>query len=386
MNIQERFSLRKSAVGLVSVSLLCAIHTSAVAADTVVTGVNEIIEESQVKDEASIESEKNESLDGSNLEIVEEIADNIPSPVIAEGEVAVEMKVDGGTENVVSRNDTEVTTSEQNQIEVAETKEILNQTSYQTESGEQRQIIWAYGIIPPAMEQSGGFVKEKYGDYLNYTAPFEAGKGYYDTNKSLNASFIDLNLCFAAVSSNMVHWWLEQNSSYVERYLKEKNSTVNVGENYAITDLRRYIDSFQDQQNSRVFDMFKTYYGYRTNGFVSDALVDLFINGYKPKVQGGVNLEDSQLVPDSRGGFFYDVFKEKKLTNRIFSGSYERFGEDVRTVLESKGLLGLTYRTLGYATHIVTVWGAFGLCSYDSSWSRLMGRIFQSARKSQRNS
>ncbi|HEM4955779.1 TPA: IdeS/Mac family cysteine endopeptidase [Streptococcus suis] len=358
MNIQERFSLRKSVVGLVSVSLLCAIYTSTVAADTVVTGVNEIIEESQVKDEVSIESEKNESLDGSNIEIVEEIADNIPSPVIAEGEVAVEMKVDRGTENVVSRNDTEVTTSEQNQIEVTETKEILNQTSYQTESGEQRQIIWAHGITPPAMEQSGGFVKEKYGDYLNYTAPFEAGKGYYDTNKSLNASFIDLNLCFAAVSSNMVHWWLEQNSSYVERYLKEKKGTVNVGENYAITDLRRYIDSFQDQQNSRVFDMFKTYYGYRTNGFVSDALVDLFINGYKPKVQGGVNLEDSQLVPDSRGGFFYDVFKEKKLTNRIFSGSYERFGEDVRTVLESKGLLGLTYRTLGYATHIVTVWGA----------------------------
>ncbi|MGU8084414.1 IdeS/Mac family cysteine endopeptidase [Streptococcus suis] len=358
MNIQERFSLRKSAVGLVSVSLLCAIHTSTVAADTVVTGVNEIIEESQVKDEVAIESEKNESLDGSNLEIVEEIADNIPSPVIAEEEVAVEMKVDRGTENVVSRNDEEVTTSEKNQIEVIETKEILNQTSYQTESGEQRQIIWAHGITPPAMEQSGGFVKEKYGDYLNYTAPFEAGKGYYDTNKSLNASFIDLNLCFAAVSSNMVHWWLEQNSSYVERYLKEKNGTVNVGENYAITDLRRYIDSFQNQQNSRVFDMFKTYYGYRTNGFVSDALVDLFINGYKPKVQGGVNLEDSQLVPDSRGGFFYDVFKEKKLTNRIFSGSYERFGEDVRTVLESKGLLGLTYRTLGYATHIVTVWGA----------------------------
>ncbi|MDG3288158.1 IdeS family IgM protease [Streptococcus suis] len=358
MNIQERFSLRKFAVGLVSVSLLCAIYTSTVAADTVVTGVNEIIEESQVKDEVSIESEKNESLDGSNIEIVEEIADNIPSPVIAEGEVAVEMKVDRGTENVVSRNDTEVTTSEQNQIEVTETKEILNQTSYQTESGEQRQIIWAHGITPPAMEQSGGFVKEKYGDYLNYTAPFEAGKGYYDTNKSLNASFIDLNLCFAAVSSNMVHWWLEQNSSYVERYLKEKKGTVNVEENYAITDLRRYINSFQNQQNSRVFDMFKTYYGYRTNGFVSDALVDLFINGYKPKAQGGVNLEDSQLVPDSRGGFFYDVFKEKKLTNRIFSGSYERFGEDVRTVLESKGLLGLTYRTLGYATHIVTVWGA----------------------------
>ncbi|NRG92086.1 Mac family protein [Streptococcus suis] len=359
MRIQERFSLRKSAVGLVSISLLCtAIYAPTVVADTVTTRENLTIEELQEKEEASTDSEKLGSLDDSSSEIVEKVVDNIPSSIGAERDGAVEMKVDRGTENVVSRNDKEVTTSEKNQIEVTETKEILNQTSYQTESGEQRQIIWAHGITPPAMEQSGGFVKEKYGDYLNYTAPFEAGKGYYDTNKSLNASFIDLNLCFAAVSSNMVHWWLEQNSSYVERYLKEKNSTVNVGENYAITDLRRYINSFQNQQNSRVFDMFKTYYGYRTNGFVSDALVDLFINGYKPKAQGGVNLEDSQLVPDSRGGFFYGVFKEKKLTNRIFSGSYERFGEDVRTVLESKGLLGLTYRTLGYATHIVTVWGA----------------------------
>ncbi|HEL2423029.1 TPA: IdeS/Mac family cysteine endopeptidase [Streptococcus suis] len=359
MRIQERFSLRKSAVGLVSVSLLCtAIYAPTVVADTVTTRENLTIEELQEKEEASTESEKLGSLDDSSSEIVEKVVDNIPSSIGAERDGAVVMKVDGGTENVVSRNDTEVTTSEQNQIEVTETKEILNHTSYQTESGEQRQIVWAYGITPPVMEQKGGFVKEKYGDYLNYTAPFEAGKGYYDTNKSLNASFIDLNLCFAAVSSNMVHWWLEQNSSYVERYLKEKKGTVNVEENYAITDLRRYINSFQNQQNSRVFDMFKTYYGYRTNGFVSDALVDLFINGYKPKAQGGVNLEDSQLVPDSRGGFFYDVFKEKKLTNRIFSGSYERFGEDVRTVLESKGLLGLTYRTLGYATHIVTVWGA----------------------------
>ncbi|MCK4019604.1 Mac family protein [Streptococcus suis] len=359
MRIQERFSLRKSAVGLVSVSLLCtAIYAPTVVADTVTTRENLTIEELQEKEEASTESEKLGSLDDSSSEIVEKVVDNIPSSIGAERDGAVEMKSDNGDENAVSRDDSEVTTNEQNQIEVTETKEILNHTSYQTESGEQRKIVWAYGITPPVMEQSGGFVKEKYGDYLNYTAPFEAGKGYYDTNKSLNASFIDLNLCFAAVSSNMVHWWLEQNSSYVERYLKEKKGTVNVEENYAITDLRRYINSFQNQQNSRVFDMFKTYYGYRTNGFVSDALVDLFINGYKPKAQGGVNLEDSQLVPDSRGGFFYDVFKEKKLTNRIFSGSYERFGEDVRTVLESKGLLGLTYRTLGYATHIVTVWGA----------------------------
>ncbi len=63
------------------------------------------------------------------------------------------MNSDNGDENVVSRDDSEVTTNEQNQIEVTETKEILNYTSYQTESGEQRQIVWAYGITPPVMEQ-----------------------------------------------------------------------------------------------------------------------------------------------------------------------------------------------------------------------------------------
>ncbi|HEM4277139.1 TPA: IdeS/Mac family cysteine endopeptidase, partial [Streptococcus suis] len=358
MNIQERFSLRKSAVGLVSVSLLCAIYTSTVAADTVVTGMNEIIEESQVKDEASIESEKNESLEGSNLEIVEEIADNIPSPVIAEGEVAVEMKVDGGTENVVSRNDKEVTTSEQNQIEVTETKEILNQTSYQTESSEQRQIVWAHGITPPSMGQGGDFKKEVTGEFIEYTMPYEAGNGYYDANKSLDASIEDLNLCFAAVSSNMLHWWLEQNKEYVERYISEKYGADLGQQDYSLTDIRRYTDSFENQQNSRIFNLFKAYYGRRLNGFVSDALVDLFINGYPPKSQGGVNLENPDLVPDKRGGFFHEVFKEKMLTDRMFSGDYLYFGNLVRNNLENQGLLGLTYRTFGTTTHIVTVWGA----------------------------
>ncbi len=50
MRIQERFSLRKSAVGLVSVSLLCtAIYAPTVVADTVTTRENLTIEELQEK-------------------------------------------------------------------------------------------------------------------------------------------------------------------------------------------------------------------------------------------------------------------------------------------------------------------------------------------------
>lgn len=138
---------------MVSVSLLCtAIYAPTVVADTVTIRENLTIEELQEKEEASTESEKLGSLDDSSSEIVEKVVDNIPSSIGAEREGAVEMNSDNGDENAVSRDDSEVTTNEQNQIEVTETKEILNHTSYQTKSGEQRQIVWAYGITPPVME------------------------------------------------------------------------------------------------------------------------------------------------------------------------------------------------------------------------------------------
>ncbi|HFI0502686.1 TPA: IdeS/Mac family cysteine endopeptidase [Streptococcus suis] len=245
-------------------------------------------------------------------------------------------------------------------LPVEVSKEVVGQpvSHYTTEDGDIREIIWAQGVTPASMEQGGTFKKEVTGEFIEYSMPYEAGNGYYDANKSLNASLEDLNLCFAAVSSNMLHWWLEQNSDYVDRFIEEKYGSEPSQQDYALTDLRRFTHSFEDQQNSRIFNLFKAYYGHRLNGFVSDALVDLFINGYSPKSQGGVNLENPDLVPDKRGGFFHEVFKEKKLTDRMFSGNYHYFGNLVRTNLENQGLLGLSYRTFGTTTHIVTVWGA----------------------------
>ncbi|CYV05986.1 IdeS/Mac family cysteine endopeptidase [Streptococcus suis] len=382
MDIHIRFSLRKLAVGLVPVTFLFLANQSVLSAQAeTISSLEEetsLLEGDLVPQSLEIinveeQGEKNNS-EFTGLNILVE-SDNLAQG--SENEVGpselknelLEVKIDNlfestsieihadMEEKVIPEHED---SSLPSNLPVAVQKDMVEQpiSLYTSEDGQYREIIWAQGITPPSMGQGGDFKKEVTGEFIEYTMPYEAGKGYYDANKSLDASLEDLNLCFAAVSSNMLHWWLEQNKEYVERYISEKYGADLGQQDYSLTDIRRYTDSFENQQNSRIFNLFKAYYGRRLNGFVSDALVDLFINGYPPKNQGGVNLENPDLVPDKRGGFFHEVFKEKILTDRMFSGDYLYFGNLVRNNLENQGLLGLTYRTFGTTTHIVTVWGA----------------------------
>ncbi|HFI0404072.1 TPA: IdeS/Mac family cysteine endopeptidase [Streptococcus suis] len=373
-----RFSLRKLSVGLVSVgcvflsyqspiSVLAETMPGIVESEQIVEDVilNEAIE--LVSREETQESISNTTdLDRSQESV--SLSDSVEADLVEGSGVHLQAE-EHPTEDTFAlaqaNLDSSVNSSEDRSIKpsVLPEESLTEATEppvshYTTEDGDLREIIWAQGVTPSSMGQGGTFKKEVTGEFVEYSMPYEAGNGYYDANKSLNASLEDLNLCFAAVSSNMLHWWLEQNSDYVDRFIEEKYGSEPSQQDYALTDLRRFTHSFEDQQNSRIFNLFKAYYGHRLNGFVSDALVDLFINGYSPKSQGGVNSENPDLVPDKRGGFFHEVFKEKKLTDRMFSGDYHYFGNLVRNNLENQGLLGLSYRTFGTTTHIVTVWGA----------------------------
>ncbi|NQJ72720.1 hypothetical protein HO539_05180 [Streptococcus suis] len=371
MHNPVRFALRKLSVGLVSVAFLLVVTTICsveVSADTEAVLGNSIHELSTLADIGDGKELPQEEERTSQEETVTSLNQS-DQPQLNQGlyenqNEAATPRLNGDS-SATNQEDSLSSGEFRSSGEPTSPKENLEMpvsqqpTSYYvTDSGETREIIWAQGVTPPSMGEAGDFKKEVTGEFVEYSMPFEAGKGYYDANKSLDASIEDLNLCFAAVSSNMLHWWLEQNQDYVARFISEKYGADLGQQDYSLTDIRRYTDSFENQQNSRIFNLFKAYYGRRLNGFVSDALVDLFINGYPPKSQGGVNLENPDLVPDKRGGFFHEVFKEKKLTDRMFSGDYLYFGNLVRNNLENQGLLGLTYRTFGTTTHIVTVWGA----------------------------
>ena len=92
------------------------------------------------------------------------------------------------------------------------------------EDGKLKTIIWTKGITPPKMGgQNSDFEKEitNVGNvrFVEYKSPYIEGQGWYDVNKTENR-VPDENLCFAA-ASNTLHWWLAQNSEYIDQYLEQ---------------------------------------------------------------------------------------------------------------------------------------------------------------------
>ena len=239
------------------------------------------------------------------------------------------------------------------------TPENDNVVQYTTEDGEIRTIIWVKGINGPVMGEGGDFHKEIIqggkDTYVTYTVPYSSGDGWYDVNKTTSGGNIDIdkNLCFAAVSSNMLHWWFDQNIEYVDRYI-EKNGDI-IRANRKLSDLKT---SFESPENSKLFELYKVLYGYNERGFYSDLLMDLFINGYTPKTTGGTNIESDDLIPSNNGGFFYEVFKGKKLTDRTYGGNYESLSYLLKEILGNGGIVGISHKVFSSSNHIVTLWGA----------------------------
>ena len=239
------------------------------------------------------------------------------------------------------------------------TSENDNVVQYTNEDSEIRTIIWVKGINGPVMGEGGDFHKEitqgGKDTYIIYTVPYSSGDGWYDVNKTRSGGNIDIdkNLCFAAVSSNMLHWWFDQNIENVDRYI-EKNGDI-IRANRKLSDLKT---SFESQENSEIFELYKVLYGYNERGFYSDLLMDLFINGYTPKTNGGTNIESDDLIPNNNGGFFYDVFKGEKLTDRTYGGNYESLSNLLKEILGNGGIVGLSHKVFSKSNHIVTLWGA----------------------------
>ena len=233
------------------------------------------------------------------------------------------------------------------------TPENDNVVQYTNEDGEIRTIIWVKGINGPLMGEGGDFHKEIIqggkDTYITYTVPYSSGDGWYDVNKTTSGGNIDIdkNLCFAAVSSNMLHWWFDQNIEYVDRDI--------IRANRKLSDLKT---SFESPENSKLFELYKVLYGYNERGFYSDLLMDLFINGYTPKTTGATNIESDDLIPSNNGGFFYDVFKGEKLTDRTYGGNYESLSNLLKEILGNGSIVGVSHKVFRKSNHIVTLWGA----------------------------
>lgn len=237
-----------------------------------------------------------------------------------------------------------------------------NIAQFVDENGKINTIAWVKNITAPIMGENGDFKKEVLIEngktYISYNAPFVSGNSWFDINKasSGSASQIDRNLCFCATASNMLSWWLEQNKEYIDKYIQEKgNISKKIGsKDYDLYSLQTPPDN---QEDSKVFELFKHIFANRSKGFYTDLLFDLFINGYTPKENGVINVEDTNLIPDARGGFFYDIFKETILSERRSNSKYKDLNDDLKELIGKDSIVAISFN-FGNYSHVITIWGA----------------------------
>ena len=260
----------------------------------------------------------------------------------------------------------------QEEKELAKRKKLLekiengqnnNTVEYETEEGEKRTVLFVKGVTPPALGENGDFRKSEEHGYIDYKAPFKTEQGYFDVNKAPfgKNKEVDQNLCFAAVASNTLHWYLRENKKEIEDYIKDNGDVIRtVGANtYSLKDM---LNQEVEQQGSLIYQYFKEMYGNNETGYYTVPLMDLFLNGYTPKEDRKTNIEDKDLQPDARGGFLYGIIGTKPQTGMQSVSSLKKLGESLQHYLSNNFVVCLSYKTFSY-NHVVTLWGA----EYDES-------------------
>lgn len=238
-----------------------------------------------------------------------------------------------------------------------------NVVEYETEEGEKRTVLFVKGVNPPALGENGDFRRTEEHGYIDYKAPFEEGRGYFDVNKAPfgKNKEVDQNLCFAAAASNTLHWYLQENREVIEKYI-EDNGDVKKTVGGTTYSLKEMLNQVVEQQESLIYQYFKEIYENNKTGFYTVPLMDLFLNGYTPKDDRRSNIEDKNLQPDGRGGFLHGILGGKLQTGLRSVKDVKDMGESLQYYLSNGFALCLSYKTFSY-NHVVTLWGA----EYDAN-------------------
>lgn len=152
--------------------------------------------------------------------------------------------------------------------------------------------------------------------------------GWYDLNKTNpQARGKDSDLCWAAASSNMLQWWLDQNADLLQRYGRYNGP-------------KTFTDSF----TSAIFDHYKKHFGNKGGDFKAE--LDWFFNGKH-------NHRD---YPG--GGFFVDVFGAD-FHPVVAVGAHEsNFSDDIAKALKLGEAIGCSLKLSNQGEHALTIWGA----------------------------
>ena len=182
--------------------------------------------------------------------------------------------------------------------------------------------VWIHGVCNPPVDTWGyAFLTEKILG-LKWNPEY----GWYDCNKlDPNKGGVDSDMCWAATVANMIHWWLDQNSEYIERYGR-------------YTGPRNYNSSI----NSEVFDYYKAHFN-NTGNDVSAALNWFFTGRFATSTK-----------PD--GAFFKEVMGTDPVV-RITRFGERSLTQEIQKAIKDKEVIGCTIQYPTYL-HAISLWGA----------------------------
>ncbi|WP_314738562.1 IdeS/Mac family cysteine endopeptidase [Paraclostridium sordellii] len=189
--------------------------------------------------------------------------------------------------------------------------------------------------------------------YTIPVAPYKPGMGWYDANKVFNGAGDD-SLCSGATAANMLNWWMDQNSDYINKYLDlhgENSTCINkdlgISQNATISNFRKNPDD--------LFKYITKCFGNRNNkGIAPDRTLFWFLNGHDLNYRLPVN------KIDARGGFFQDVFNDyNSIIGHTISSYFSDLNYSLLDNLYHNQGIGISYHTpFGGSSHIVSLWGA----------------------------
>ena len=215
------------------------------------------------------------------------------------------------------------------------------------------QTVWVTGLKNIPRQTTWGFA---YKNMRTLGLKYEQEYGWYDVKKrdAINPTFDDHRLCWAAATSNMLHWWYDRNKENVECYIKYKKAT---DPNYIAPNFNYDGNTHKD---SDIFNFFK-----RTcvdkGGYVSQG-VKWYLRGdwiyaTQNDASSTENNEESR-KHQSQGGFFGEVYQDAEI-NEMWqgqSGSYEA-SKFIKAALERGDALGIDHQSMD-GSHAITLWGA----------------------------
>lgn len=179
-----------------------------------------------------------------------------------------------------------------------------------------------------------------------YRMPWRQNCGWFDCNK-LDARDTsptgDGRTCWEASSSNLMHWWLNANRSYVERYLEYKRR---LNPEFSIP------SAYPDSKHSEIYQGFKNRFGNKSGYIVSG--VNWFLSGICNRVMY------PQDVPEQENaGFFFDVFGRNSLVKQYGNGymTKEEFNNAIKLARKQGMAVGLDIFIQG-GGHAINLWGA----------------------------